>query len=467
MRHISKERIKSIAITSLLITSLIQVGILWGYQSQGTPTNFLRGIFGWQNQAMTDDSAREKLFTPDRLIISNGERSHWLISRQNALFKLITDEAGVYLKDIAGGNLARSKPSEDWGSISSKQGFILEFKTAIGPDMLKWFTGISKVSGDAPVVLKMMIKPDSIDESLSEVYILGPNGELGSYSVNSVERLQSMQEMLTVFEDGVDSYRNYISIRDNNFDSEMPFAPDVLFIVKSPGVWPYYQLEAAVPARLTNDNELADIMLGSEKDRYNKNEYEGFLQYTNTENMYKVYDNGYLSYKYLADASLSEKGGIGDALMKAYVFISRLDKLTNMKADIYLSGVDYSHQGFYRFMFDYRFNDLPVFVDLKSKVIDGGSAENAITINVSSKRVLRCDWILRDFSQGAKQSYRDYFLEIMEYYGISYTGMKIKSITTGYYLNSADMHEMDPSLVIQEKDKASVQTYLMPVGKGD
>lgn len=467
MRHISKERIKSIVITGLLITSLIQVGILWGYQSQGTPTNFLMGIFGRQNQVISNDAVREKLFTPDKLIISNGDGSHWLISRQDSLFKQITDEAGVYLKNITKGNLARSKPSEDWGSISSKQGFILEFKTAISPDLLKWFTGISKLSGDAPVVFKMMIKQNSVDESLSEVYILGPDGELGNYSVNNIERPQSMQEMLTVFEDENSPYRNYSSMRDLGFDKAMPFDPDVLHITKSPRLWPYYQLKAEVPAGLTNDNELAEIMLGSEKDRYNKNVYKGFLQFSNTENMYKVYDDGYLSYKYLSDPSLSEKGGIGEALMKAYTFISRLDRLTNMKTDIYLSVVEDSHQGFYRFKFDYRYDDLPVFINLKTKGSVGDPAKNAITIDASSKRVLQCDWIMREFSQAAKQSYKDRFLDIMVYYGISYTNMKIKDITTGYYLDSADMLKMDPSLLIQEKDKTAVQAFRMPVGKGD
>lgn len=466
MRHINKERIKSIAIASLLITSLIQVGILWGYQSQGTPTNFLKGIFGWQDEGISDDSAREKLFTPDRLVISNGEGSHWLISRQNTLFKLITNEAGGYLESIAGGDIVRSKPTEDWGSISSKQGFLLEFKTPVSPDLLKWFTGITKVSGDTPVVLKMMIKPDSVDENMSEVYILGPNGELGSYSVNSAKRPQTMQEMLTVFEDGVGSYRNYTSMRDSNFDSAMPFAPDVLYIAKSPKLWPYYQLQSAVPARLTNENELADIMLGSEKDRYNKNVYDGFLQYSNTENIYKVYGDGYLSYKYLSDPNLSEKGGIGDALMKAYTFINRLDKLTNMKTDIYLAKIDVTPQGYYTFWFDYRFNDLPVFVDLKTKRTDDFSAKNAIKIDASSKRVLKCDWIMREFSQGAKQTYRDRFLDIMDYYAVSYSGMNITAITTGYYLDSEDLQKIDPSLVIQEGNK-SVQTFRMPVGKGD
>lgn len=469
MRQINKERIKSIAITGLLITSLIQVGILWGYQSQGTPTNFLMGIFGFgrQIQTMSDESVREKLFTPDRLIISNGDRSHWLISRQDPIFKLIIDEAGGYLKNIVEGNLARFKPSEDWGNISSKQGFTLEFKMAVKPDLLKWFTGASKISGDAPVVSKMMIKPDSVDESLSEVYILSPDGQVGGYSVNSAERPQTMQEMLNVFVEGESAYRNYYSVRDGNFDSAMPFEPDVLFIVKSPNIWPYYQLQAAVPARLTNENELADIMLGSEKDRFNKNVYGGFLQFSNTENIYKVYDNGYLSYKYLADASSSEKGGVGEALMKAYVFINRLDRLTNMKTDIYLAGADDSRQGFYRFRFDYRFNDLPVFMNIKNKGLTGNTAGNAIIIDASSKRVLQCDWILREFTQGAKQTYKDRFLDIMEYYGVSYSNMMIKAITNGYYIDSMDEGKMDPSLVIHEKDKTSVQAFRMPAGKGD
>lgn len=464
MRHFSKERIKSIVIAGLLITSLIQVGILWGYQSQGTPTDFFKGIFGWQPPELSDDAAREKLFTPYRLIVSNGNSSHWLISRQDSLFEQINHEADGYLKEIAEGNLKRSKPlEEDWGDISSKQGFTLEFKTAIKPDLLKWFTG-SKVSVDTPSVLKMKIIPDSVDESTGEIYILGSDGGLSEYSVSNVERPQSMKDMLSAYEDKNTS-RNYSSIRDSKLDTAMPFDPDVLYIARSPEFWSYCQLRTAVPIRLASDNELTDIMLGSEKDRYIKTVSKGLTQFSTTENIYKVCDDGYLSYKYLADTSLSDKGGIGEALLTAYLFINRLDGLTNMKTDIYLSGIDDTHQGFYRFMFDYRFNDMPVFINLQTEGNYGGKTVNAITIDASSKRVLQCDWILREFSQGAKQQYNDRFFEAMQ--GINYSGMKISDITAGYYLDSANMNIIDPSFVIQERDKDTVQAYRMLAGKGD
>lgn len=465
MRHFNKERIKSIAIFGLLLTSLIQVGILWGYQSQGTPTSFFRGILGWGNKEITSDEAREDLFIPYRLIISDGSGSHWLVNRQDRIFKEIIGEAGGYLKSIAEGRLERLKTPEEWGNISTKQGFILEFKAAIEPDLLKWFTGASKVSGDAPSISKMLIKPDIVNKSLCEIYILSPGGELSKYAVNNVERPQSMEDMLAVYENNENAYRNYVSMRDNNLDKFKPFSPDILYVVKPPMLWPYYQLQAAAPVRAARDNELAEIMLGSERDRFIKTDYSGFLQFSNRENIYKVYDDGYLSYKYLADASTSEKGAVGDALKTAYVFISKLNRLTNMKADIYLSGIDASHQGYYTFRFDYKLNGMPVFINLQSKGKDGGSVENAITISASGKRVLQCGWMLRDFAQGQKSLYNDRFDDVMA--NVKYGDMAIVDIATGYYLNSAEEGIFSPSLIIQEKGKQSVSAYILPAGKGE
>jgi hypothetical protein len=470
MRGINRERIKSIAIIGLLLTSLIQVGILWGYQSQGTPTSFLLGFwpFGRAEQKLSDDEAREKLFAPYRLIISNGDSSHWLVSRQDPLFRQIADEALGYLKSITEGSLGRSKPSENWGDVSSKQGFILEFKAAVGPDLLKWFTGASKVAGDAPSVLKMMIKPDSVNESLSEIYILSPDGGLGMYFVNNSERPQSMQDMLTAYEEGSEkAHRNYTSMRDGNLDKYKPYEPDVLYAVKSPELWSYYRLQAAIPDRVTKPDELADILLGSEKGRFIVNDAEGLLQFFNTENIYKVYDDGYLSYKYLADTSPSDKGDVGPALLKAYAFINKFNRLTNMKADIYLSEINSTKQGYYTFKFDYIFNDMPVFINLGLKGIDGEPAVNAITVDASSKRVLQCGWVLREFSQGQKLLYNDRFTDVMDYYGVKYGDMKIADIIAGYYLDSIENRAMDPSLVVREKDKTDLTAFIMPSGKGD
>mgnify|MGYP000888622042 FL=1 len=45
MRRFNFERFKLYILAMLVATSFIQVGILWNYQNEGLPTNFLWNIF--------------------------------------------------------------------------------------------------------------------------------------------------------------------------------------------------------------------------------------------------------------------------------------------------------------------------------------------------------------------------------------------------------------------------------------
>ncbi len=73
-----RERLKTVLIFVLIITGLLQVGILWSYQNQGTPFSFLSALFSKDIQ-VSNETIREKLFVPDKLVVSNGENDYWII----------------------------------------------------------------------------------------------------------------------------------------------------------------------------------------------------------------------------------------------------------------------------------------------------------------------------------------------------------------------------------------------------
>lgn len=420
---------------------------------------------------MSSEAAREKFLTPAKLVLSDGAGSHWLMGHQDALFKQISDEAKGYLSNIANGSLARSTSSDKWEDVSSRRGFILEFGYEIRPELLGWLTERVKVSGDAPPVFKLMIKPDSVDESLGEIYILDGEDNLYKYSVSNVSRPQRMQDILGVYIKDGSPYRNYDSMRDNRFDKSNGFylfEPDVLYAAKAPELWQYSQLQAELPVAATRQNDLEDIMLGNEKDRFNASKGNDYLQFSNKESIYKIYDDGNLSYSYLPDASPSDKGDVGDALMKAYTFIGRLNMLTNGKAEIYLSGIDYSKPGYYTFSFDYKFNEMPVAIDLRLKGGANDPSRNAIKIDANGARVLKCSWVLREFNQGKRQYYNDRFMDIAQFSDFDYGHLNVTDITAGYFLNSPDdATVMDPSLLIRIRGEAATRALGMLAGKGD
>ena len=72
MSQALKERLKNYIIIMLILTGIAQVGILFGYQNQGTPTNFIMGLFG-NTGRISDNAARDMLFAPDRIIMSGGD----------------------------------------------------------------------------------------------------------------------------------------------------------------------------------------------------------------------------------------------------------------------------------------------------------------------------------------------------------------------------------------------------------
>ena len=52
---IKSEKVKQYILVILVITSIIQVGVLWNYQRRGMPTNFLWNIISAKNNQVTID----------------------------------------------------------------------------------------------------------------------------------------------------------------------------------------------------------------------------------------------------------------------------------------------------------------------------------------------------------------------------------------------------------------------------
>ena len=82
MSRVRRERFKSYILALLIVSSIIQVGILWEYQNHGFPISFLMPIFAGSGSNASDISevSRQEYFVPFRIIVSNGNESHWLIS---------------------------------------------------------------------------------------------------------------------------------------------------------------------------------------------------------------------------------------------------------------------------------------------------------------------------------------------------------------------------------------------------
>jgi len=279
-----------------------------------------------------------------------------------------------------------------------------------------------------------------------------------------------------VSDDKKEIYREYKSMRDSNLDrssnheGRLDVNPDVLYVLSSPKFWDYYNISCTIPEKIetagVKTDDLEDILLGSEKDRYTPSFYnDGTLQLSTENNAYKVYSDGYLEYNNMMGDNSSGKGSISDAVMNAYKMIKQIKKLTNSKAGLYLSGIDDSEQGFYRLIFDYEVNGMPVFVNYKSKNIKDNTIKNAVVMDVNAGRVIKFSWFIREFVQISKNTYNDHFFDLMKNSGEMYTDIAIKDINVGYVVDYQSNTILNPLMIIEKKDSGML-TVKMPVGKG-
>ncbi len=462
MSRVVYERIKTICIFILIIAGILQVGILWGYQSQGTPIRFLLGLFGKDTQ-ISSTVVQEKLFSPDRLVLSKGDRSHWIIGRDSDFYEELWNEAKQSLGSIASGQVSLTLSDEEWGDIAEKRGFIADFGYVIDPELLKWFLGAGDKAQELPAVQKLMIKPDIVDENASVLYIYGIDGRVYLSDMIRYERNRGFGDIISEVAAAKQEYREYFTLRGSKIDKSMGAEPDVLYVQSSPTYWQYYQYRSEPPAKGGNKDELSEIVLGNEKERYNiRTGSDGTFQFSYGSNLYKYYTDGYLTYQYLGSVSSSARGEVGDALMNAYKLIARVSDLYGADVDIALTSVEKQKQGVYSFSFDYRLENMTVKLDMDMKDGNGEKLTHAINIVADSRRVLKCDWLLRDFIKDKKSNYDDRFIELVKQTGLTHEEMNIRDMRFGYSISSTYESILEPKLLIEMKDKTSLELALKP-----
>lgn len=466
MSRLMKERLKTICIFIFSILGLLQVGILWGYQNQGTPTSFIMRIFNGSAQISSTD-ARERLFIPDRLILSSGGKSRYILDEDNNFYDGLWDEAKQGLSSIASGTASLKATNEEWGKVAEKKGFIIDFGYTMTPELLKWFLGTGLEKQELPVIFKIMVKPDIIDKNMSTFYICSTDNKVYISDLIRNERTKSLDDILTaVSENEGQEYRDYYTFRGSKIDGLMGAEPDVLYVSASPSYWPYFEYSSKPPARAEKREDLAVIVLGAEKDRYGMSEANDTIQFTYGNNIYSYYTDGYLTYRYLGNADSSGKGEIGKALLNAYKFVARINEISEPTADIVLTSVQEKQAGVFGFSFDYRLKGMPVKVKVDMKYGNVQSLEHAINIQADSRRVLKCEWFLRDFIQNAKVGYNDRFTDVLGPTGMDYLDMKIQDMRSGYFINSSSDIVLKPMLLIKMKDESDLQIDMLPE-KGD
>jgi len=446
-----KERLKSVLIFALIITGLLQVGILWSYQNQGTPFSFLSTIFSRDIQ-VSNEAVREKLFIPDKLVISDGENDYWIISDDNEYYQKFFNEVTAGLSKIVTGNAELNVSSEKWEDIVARRGIIVDFGFSLEPELLGWMLGTGSPVQDTPRFSKLMVRRDIVREDTGTFYIRGTDGTVYSTGQIRYEQAANLKNVTNKLEAGSkNKYRKYKTLSGGRLNKPED-EPDALYVVSSPRYWPYRVLSADLPVAAANDELLANAILGEEEGRYNKYTYnDDMIQYTYGSNIYRYYSDGYLAYRYLGSAD-SSGTKVGDALINAYKFIAGTDMPLGTETDIILSSVERKAGGAYEFGFDYRVNGMTVRTEYDTKDGSGNKLEHAIRILADDRRVLECDWLIRSFRIENTRKYNDRLLELLAREGILWRNISISKIDTGYYIRSSRDRLLEPALIITARE---------------
>lgn len=461
MSHKLKERLKAIIIYILAITGLIQVGILWSYQNQGTPTSFLNGLFNRTPQ-INNQTASEKLFVPDRFILTDGSSTHWVIDPANSHYKSLWDEASKELYQAVSGKVGITRTAEKWSDIIETKSFLIDFGYSLKPDLLSWFLSVDGAPKQFPDIKKMLIKPDIVDENSITLYICDDNGYVYASDPVNWGKAGELDGLLNDITDSEGRYRDYWTFSGTNIGEGMD-EPDAIYVIGAPKYWPYFNISMSTYAALNNEDELAGMILGYEKDRYSKSRDDSnTIEFGYGSNIYRYYTDSYLTYRYLGSTEYTEKKGVGEALINAYKLIARIQSALKMSSDIRLTGIDENSDGSCTFGFDYRLNGMPVKVSVGSKDAGGAKLEHAISITADSKRVLECDWLLREFAQGKNANYNDRFMDLLDFNGINFTDLSIRDIAAGYFVGSTDEGTLEPALIVRQKNKDDLLLNMVP-----
>ncbi|MGI6778236.1 MAG: hypothetical protein ACOX7R_09565 [Acetivibrionales bacterium] len=465
MYRINRERIKTYILMVLIALSIIQVGILLDYQSHGFPTNFLQAFLDKINVVSPDSSekAREKYFNPYRVIASNGNGSHWLLPREGEAFTQLWQEGASYLSRVLDDKPALVLPAEEWENLVTKRTFIFEFKSNIDSNLLKWF--LSKSGSDTPEldsVYKMAMLPwEDINHGTNTIYLKDGKAiykYLIRFNPGGMDR-DKYSNLMTSFETGKE-YQDKLYKVIKELDPERKrlknIDPDIPVAAIGPKFRSYKKLRWFIPENVSSMSDMAGIVLGIERAGYNRSiDIYDTIVFKTTDDVYRIFSNGLMEYKYIPGAQSDGAGDIGSAFMNAFRFIESMEKQLVSGADIYLSGMGKIEGGGYRFTFDYMVDNLPVVINYGQMGNDLKPVRNAIEITANGKRVLDCRWILKGFETvGREEAYNVSFEALSR--SLNLSSLEADDLAVSYMVESDEAMGISPSWIIEVHDGQNI-----------
>ncbi|MGI6623272.1 MAG: hypothetical protein GX227_11085 [Clostridiaceae bacterium] len=447
MKTEKKERIKTRVLVLLVALSIIQIGIHWNNQTQGLPFNFISSIFSGNGKTLSLDveTLKEKYFKPEAVIVSIGT-NHWRLDERDTQYHRVwKDIRDNYLSVMIRQKAEKILPKEEWLKIIRSRCVRIDFLVNWPGGIVHWF-GNTK-PGDSKSfegIQSIVIVPDdNVNQTINTVYVYDEK-QVYQYQVD----LKNEFLPKSYYSKLADELTNKNKPRQSLLSSYPNFVSEKDIFVPKPGDQGYDHslIEVSIPEPVVlnmaniENYSIQDSILLQQKVSLSAQytETSDNALFTDTENLYRLFKDGVLEYKYIP-ANTAQAGDVSEAFNHALSFIEHRRSLVG-ETDIVLTRI-VPERRYYLLEFSYKLNG--VFVYYSDNEEKGISAP--IVMKVNSERILECRWVLRNFKNIGKNSYSESFGELLNnQIATSYPEIidrEIKSFTRleqGYIFRSTD-----------------------------
>ena len=452
MRNNKKERIKTRILILLIITSVIQLGIHWNMQTQGLPFNFISKIFAANGRTANLDveSLRNQYFVPETIMVSIST-SYWRLDARDSQFeKVWEDIRDHYIPAIIRQKPDKILPKEQWAAITGARYIRIDFNAIWPANVINWLTEArpSDTKGFEGIKSIVIAPHLDVNETVNTIFIYDDN-QIYQYLIN-INREFLPKRYYSNLADELSS-KNKPSLRlltsVSNFTSDKE-----IFVALNDGRGSAFStIRAVIPDEIvlnrTNmeNYNIQDNILLDKKESLSANYTDSsrYVLFTDTENLYRLYNDGVLEYKFIPSIA-SGQDNASAAFKHAVTFIEQRRHLVG-EANIFLKSI-YKENNYYMMEFEYKVDGVPIYFteNRDSEILA------PIIIKANSERILECRWVIRNFTKIDKPIN----------YNIDFPDLLNKQIVSTYpeILESSDksFDRIEPGYIFELNDLKSV-----------
>lgn len=482
------EKFKTILLVFLIVLCVVQVGILWSTQSRSFP--FLSSLFSDSKTTslVTVEDSKAKYLLPSKIVLSTAfDGDHIIIPNGSKEYVRVWEGAKWYISHVldARPQKIQSFNEKVWGRISASKPYMLEFKTAIPIDIVKWVLNLKpSAGGGLSSIYKIIVCPaDPVTGENATVYIRDDKNIYTfviTDSKNSALGSDEFTDIYTNLKENTNA-KNYQSAaekwEDTNISKDM-FGP----MLENTGE-DYPSITCTTFSGMDESDannykyedyeRIASELFGKSSSNYDYDtDINGSVVFKKTDIVYRLYRNSVLEYKYMENQTSTYDLRLLDAYKKAIEFIIDINRQNNFlsNVNVYLSFFEKKSNS-YIFKFDYgivindKYGEVPVL--LKDYAIAKGmdNLDSCISIEANSKRVTHCEMIPLKFKSGKMSKYEWAFTnmyqkEFEEYPELNKKDISVKNFGIYYVMsNNVLKKHIDPSFVLYTAD----DNYVVPL----